>query len=235
MPSTDDSATPGPLLGAGRAADVYDIGGGRVLRRNRNGTSTELEAAVMRHVHAQGYPVPEVFDADGGDLVMERLDGPTMLDAFGSRPWGLRGWTRVLADLHLQLESLPLPAFDLPHRDGPAESLVHGDLHPDNVMLTERGPVVIDWPNSCVGPRGVDAANTWVLGATADIDGGRTAAALQRMARGYFIGRFVDHCGRERLRLHLGAAAAHKLLDPNVRPHEADAIRDLVARETDST
>ena len=28
---------PGPLIGAGRSADVYDIGDGRVLRRYRDG------------------------------------------------------------------------------------------------------------------------------------------------------------------------------------------------------
>jgi hypothetical protein len=39
---------PGPLIGAGRAADVYDIGGGRVLRRYRVPFDVEPEAAVMR-------------------------------------------------------------------------------------------------------------------------------------------------------------------------------------------
>ena len=32
-----DAPAPGPLIGTGRAADVYDIGGGRVLRRYRPG------------------------------------------------------------------------------------------------------------------------------------------------------------------------------------------------------
>ena len=228
----DDPQAPGPLLGQGRAADVFDLGNGRVLRRNRNSTPTELEAQVMRHVHVHGYPVPEVFDADGADLVMERLDGPTMLEAFGSRPWGIRGWTRLLADLHLRLEEVPVPDFALPRRVGAGEAIVHGDLHPDNVMLTDRGPVVIDWPNSMLGPKGVDAANTWLLIATADVEGG--SALLQTWGRNYFVRRFIDHCGRERVRKHLSAAADHKLLDRNVRPHEADAIRALVDREADS-
>ena len=78
-------ADPGPLLGKGRSADVYDIGGGRVLRRYRPGGGrrrqvVEREALVMRHLAAHGFPVPAVFDADGADLVMERLDGRTMLD-----------------------------------------------------------------------------------------------------------------------------------------------------------
>ncbi len=227
---TDAEDAAGPLIGRGRAADVYDLGGGRVLRRNRNGASTEREAAVMRHVAAHGYPVPEVFAAEGPDLVMTRLDGPTMLQAFGARPWRLRRWTRMLADLHLRLEEIPLPDIDLPARAGATETLTHGDLHPDNVILTAGGPVVIDWPNALVGPAGSDAANTWLLVATADVEGGLVSSALARAARGYFVRRFVDQCGRDRISPLLGAAAEHKLRDPNVRPHEADAMRALVAR-----
>ncbi len=32
-----ETELPGTLLGAGRNADVYDVGGGRVLRRYRDG------------------------------------------------------------------------------------------------------------------------------------------------------------------------------------------------------
>ena len=54
----------GTLVGTGRNADVYDIGGGRVLRRYRDGReerSVETEAQVMAHARARGVPVPEVF------------------------------------------------------------------------------------------------------------------------------------------------------------------------------
>ena len=60
------SDQPGPLLGTGRTADVFDVGGGRVLRRYRDGTDATHEAEVMQWVRAQGVPVPEVFEADGG-------------------------------------------------------------------------------------------------------------------------------------------------------------------------
>lgn len=71
---------PGPLVGAGRAADVYDIGGGRVLRRYRvppgrpagAAAVVQAEAAAMRYLDQSGFPVPAVYDADGPDLVMER-------------------------------------------------------------------------------------------------------------------------------------------------------------------
>ncbi|MEQ8842122.1 MAG: phosphotransferase [Acidimicrobiales bacterium] len=224
-------AAPGRLIGQGRAADVYDIGGGRVLRRNRNGASTELEARVMRHVHALGFPVPEVHDAADGDLVMERLDGPTMLGAFEAQPWRIRRFVDDLADLHLRLEGLALPDFPLPERPGPCDAILHGDLHPDNVILTERGPVVIDWPNAAIGPRGMDAATTWVLVASSELEGGRITRAVQSAGRAYFVRRFLARCDRPRLEPLLPAAAAHRLRDPNVRPQEAEAIHRLVERE----
>ena len=62
----------------------------------------------MRHLAAHGFPVPEVFDADGADLVMERLDGhddarPTS----SARPWRLGRHAELWADLHRRLADVP--------------------------------------------------------------------------------------------------------------------------------
>ncbi len=57
------AATPGRLIGSGRAADVYEIDARRVLRRYRVPFDVGTEAAVMAHLRSAGYPVPEVFDA----------------------------------------------------------------------------------------------------------------------------------------------------------------------------
>jgi streptomycin 6-kinase len=50
--------------------------------------------------------------------------------------------------------------------DGGSAGLVHGDLHPGNVLRTGRGPVAID-PRPCFGDRTFDAVD-WVL---VDADG----------------------------------------------------------------
>ena len=34
----------------------------------------------------------------------------------------------------------------------------HGDVHPENVMMTASGPVLLDWDMMCVGPPGWDHA-----------------------------------------------------------------------------
>src|SRR6266496_1810632 len=85
----------GPKLASGRDADVFDLGDGRVLRRYRASSTSpggkpktsEHEVAIMRFVREQGYPVPAVHAVNGIDMVMDRVDGRTMLKDLGSRPW----------------------------------------------------------------------------------------------------------------------------------------------------
>ena len=68
-------------LASGRDADVFALDDGRVLRRYRAGGDVAAEAAVMAYVADLGFPAPAVHEARGTDLVLERLDGPTMLAA----------------------------------------------------------------------------------------------------------------------------------------------------------
>ena len=44
---TDAAGPPGPLIGSGRAADVYALGDGKVLRRYRFARSCTAEAGLM--------------------------------------------------------------------------------------------------------------------------------------------------------------------------------------------
>lgn len=222
---------PGPLIGSGRAADVFDIGAGRVLRRNRDGSSTEREADVMRHLHARGFPVPEVFESDGPDLVLERVVAPTMLDAFARRPWRLRAWARQLASLHRHLEAVPVHDVDLPARFGEPEVIVHADFHPDNVMLADHGPVVIDWSNACLGARGTDVASTWIIVATSELDTTGATRVVQSAARSRFLKAFLADSDLERARRQLAVAGAHRLDDRNVRAGERADIRELLRAE----
>src|SRR5581483_2423667 len=64
------------VIGAGRASEILDVGDGRVLRR---GGRPAREALAMRHAAAHGYPVPAVLEVRDEGLVLEYLDGPTML------------------------------------------------------------------------------------------------------------------------------------------------------------
>jgi Ser/Thr protein kinase RdoA (MazF antagonist) len=147
----------GELLGSGRMADVYALDERRVLRRYRDGTDASGEAAVMAHVAAYGYPVPAVLPAPEGarrsDLVLRRLDGPTMLAAVLAGGLTAERAGEMLAGLLHALHRIPARRS----RD-PAVRVLHLDLHPENVLLTPDGPMVIDWANAVEGPPGFDWA-----------------------------------------------------------------------------
>ncbi len=67
----------------GRAADLFDLGDGTVLRRYRTARDSASEARLMQWLFEAGYPVPRVHRSNGPDLVMDRIDGPTMLEDLG--------------------------------------------------------------------------------------------------------------------------------------------------------
>ncbi|GAB3907149.1 phosphotransferase [Kibdelosporangium lantanae] len=138
------------LLATGRDADVFAYAPGRVLRRYRDGGDATREAAVMTYLADQGFPVPAVYQADGPDLVMERVDGPTLLAALTSGDVPMADGMLLLADLVNQLHATP-------------GHVLHMDLHPDNVILGPDGPVVIDWRNSREGDADLDTAMSALL------------------------------------------------------------------------
>jgi Ser/Thr protein kinase RdoA (MazF antagonist) len=221
-----DAASPGPLIGSGRAADVYALGDGRVLRRYKTAHSCAAEADLMRYLREAGYPVPEVFAVDGPDLVMQQLHGRDMLADLASRPWRAARHARTLARLHDRLHQIAAPA-GLSRPLGPGGQVLHLDLHPGNVMLTADGPFVIDWTNGCAGEAGADVAMAYLIMASSEIDG--LPWWLAPVARGLvhvFLSRFraAVHDDPEP---QLARAAGYRLHDPNVRPAEADRLRRL--------
>jgi tRNA A-37 threonylcarbamoyl transferase component Bud32 len=83
---------PGPLLASGRDGDIFEFGPGLVLRRAKNGRVIEGEARTITYAREHGYPVPEIHDvrAGGTEIVMERIEGPMMMDVMLKQPWLMR-------------------------------------------------------------------------------------------------------------------------------------------------
>ena len=148
----------------GRDADIYSIDDEWVLRRYRNGHPVRDEADFMRHVARYGYPVPAVRDVDGADMVIQRLDGPTLGDAGIAGDLSATEIGLIHADLHRRLQAIPAPSGT------PGRVVVHGDLHPLNVMATADGPVVIDWRNAEEGSAEFDVAMTAIIFAQVALD-----------------------------------------------------------------
>ena len=217
------------LIAHGRAADVYAHGDGYVLRRYRTVHSALHEAAIMQHVRAHGFPAPEVVEVAGGDMVMERVDGPTMLTDLGKRPWKLLEHARTLAGLFDKLHAIPVPDY-AEDRAGGGDVLVHLDLHPDNVMVTEGGPVVIDWSNAGRGDRFVELADLWIVMKNAQPPGGRFQRFVAEAGRGLFLRAFLSNFDRDPIRRALARAAEQRLRDRNMTEVERRRIERFVER-----
>ncbi len=223
---------PGPLIASGRDADIFACGPGLVLRRARTGRSLDREAQVMRLAHDAGYPVPRVHEIsdDGTDLVMDRVDGPTLLDDLAGHPWRVRRYADVLADLLDSLHGIAVgPDVSVsPAPTGAGPTLVHLDLHPLNVLISPTGPVVIDWANAALGEAAVDVAVTWMVVASAAIPGNPVARALAQLLQDRFVARLISHFDLDVVRAHLSVAADWKIADANLSDDERARIRDLV-------
>jgi aminoglycoside phosphotransferase (APT) family kinase protein len=217
-------------LAAGRSADVYDLGGGRIVRRYHNrARPAEGEAEVISWAGAHGVPVPEVFDVAGPDIVMEKVDGPTMLADLARRPWRLLRHAALLARLHQQVHAVPgLDRLRAPFGDGPA--LLHLDLHPANVLLSPRGPVVIDWEGAGRGPAEADLAVCWIIVAMSAVPGSAWQKAVGRAGQRLFANAVLRHSGLTVDAAWLADAGRFRLQDPHLYPSEADRIRRLLAK-----
>jgi len=221
---------PGKLLASGREADVFAVEEGWVLRRYRDHEGAELEAATIEHVRGHGFPAPAVREAAGRDIVMERIDGPSMLEAMLRRPWTARRHARLLAGLHRRLHAIPvLETLLAPFGQGSA--VLHMDLHPANVLLSTRGPVVIDWAAACRGRPEADVAQAWIIMATSIIPAGPWRRRLANSIRGVFVREFLQNFDRSAVSGVLPAVAARRMQDPHVLDVERESTRRLVARE----
>ena len=222
---------PGPLLGAGRSADVYALDGERVLRRFRFDIDLTAEARLMRYLHARGYPVPAVHDIDGRSMVLQRLTGRTMLEDGLAHPERLFRYARMLAGLHARLHEIPAPD-DLPGHgvNAQARRVLHLDLHPGNVLVTADGPYVIDWTIARAGDPAADVARTIVALRTGTVEAPTLwLRTWTRVLRPVFLRSFGSAAGLE-LAPHWRSEIEARIADPAVYDSERVRLRRWLAR-----
>ena len=222
---------PGRLIAKGRDGDIFEFGDGLVLRKTRDGRSIEHEARIMRYAADHGYPVPEVHDvrANGSEIIIQRIDGPLMMEPMAKRPWTIPRYASLLADLHDQLHEIPAPDWLGQSSDG-GDRLVHLDLHPLNVLLSAGGPVVIDWSNAARGEALSDVALTYVLLTCPRMPGPRLLQIAAQPARVGLARLFARRYRGPGLTERIAVAADLKTLDPHMMPDEIANLHRLAHR-----
>lgn len=122
-------------------------------------------------------------------IIYERIYGKTMLNHMMSAPWTIKKHTKMLAQLHQGIHKTDgntLPSLKKYLNDTVASSkvlnenrkseikailgrledgtsLCHFDFHPDQVIITNEGPYIIDWMTAFKGNPLADVARTSIL------------------------------------------------------------------------
>ncbi|GAB4580003.1 MAG: aminoglycoside phosphotransferase family protein [Anaerolineales bacterium] len=185
----------------------------------------EFRIAKIVHATGLNVPEPfDLLTVEGRQgIVYARIEGATMLTHIGKAPFNSLKYARTLAHLHADMHTKPgapsLPAITdrlrqkieavngappeirekvleklaaLPSDD----RLLHGDFHPDNVMLrpTPQGilPVIIDWPDASRGHPLADVARTSVLIRAGGLPRQPILRALIRLFRNTFHRIYLD-------------------------------------------
>jgi aminoglycoside phosphotransferase (APT) family kinase protein len=157
--------------------------------------------------------VGEIVDVDGRmGLVYERVDGSSLLDRLKKRPWTLSYTAKLLASLHARMHAVrDVPgvprqreelkwkieasgrlsprlrslALDRLGRLPDSDVLCHGDFHPGNILMTQSGPVLIDWIDATCGHPYADVARTLIIARFGVPRGGSVSQrVLRASARG---------------------------------------------------
>ncbi len=151
------------------------------------------EAQIGRAVHRADAPAPAVYDiidVDGSfGIQFQRIFGSSMADHIRAEPWKTFYFAQQLAGLHYkihQCSSDELPAqnerlsFVIERSSGrlgektkrileymdrlpTGTSICHGDLHFNNVIISDKGLVAVDWNSAYKGNPMGDVARTFLM------------------------------------------------------------------------
>lgn len=185
------------LLAQGGQADIYELDNDKVIRVLRNAEDEEYlktEMSVMRSLKEKAKAVPEVYEylkIEGRpSIIMERLNGDTMLADMRKKPFHILKQAQKLAELHMQVsdsaEGLGMVSINdradylIPKAEMLDQELkkfvlsilaemprgnhiCHGDFHPGNIIMDGSRYYVIDWFGATSGEKLSDIAHTYLL------------------------------------------------------------------------
>ncbi len=162
--------------------------------------------------------VGNVMEIDGRfGLIYERVDGISMFEVLPVKPWKLVSYARSLAELHTQMhrdaaiDGIPSQREHLEHKIHHAKglepelqeaaltalehmpvgtSLCHGDFHPGNVLIADKGLAIIDWVDATIGNPIADLARSSIilLGASQS----DTQSWIERIALDWFHSAYLN-------------------------------------------
>lgn len=256
-------------IAVGRTAEIFPFEDGKVLKLffpTIPQAWIEREVDIGRYIQGAQLPVPKVYErtkSDGREgVVYERIDGPSLLNEFATKPWKVAQYARLLAGLHAQVHAVTAPANletqrewargSIPETDKlpkdvrqkvlrlldsmPAGTrLCHGDFHPGNIIVTRRGPVIIDWMTASQGVACGDVARTAIILEAAQAPEGTPMRWLLEWFRKLFLATYVrtyfqlQPAEKSSFAAWRTIMAANFFVDVSL-PEEGSALMEIVER-----
>lgn len=153
----------------------------------------ENEYQVSINIHNQLKLTPKVYElieiGSRFGIIYERIYGKTMMKVIASNPWKVKKEAKRLAELHKSIQKevdFKLSTYKTRLKDNISNTqllkddvktrlyeyidelkdgsiLCHGDFHPDNVLITKDGEIIIDWMTATQGNPLTDIARTSIM------------------------------------------------------------------------
>lgn len=183
----------GELLGIGNTARVYRWGKTEVIKIFYDQSSAMNEAnnaEIISNLKLRSPNYGGLVEYEGKmSIVYERIDGPTMLWNIEPTAQSMSYHARLMANLQCeihQVEHKILPNLkpkitqqinhsqEISNHDKQmitnrlnslpdGNAICHYDFHPDNIIISPNGPIIIDWLNLLVGNQEADVTRTSMM------------------------------------------------------------------------
>lgn len=122
-------------------------------------------------------------------IIFEYIQGETMLKKIQKNPFFILTFSKILTDLHLYINSRSIKEIpslkeylieninktdllseekkqkiiEIVKSTDEDNKICHGDFHPDNILMSNNKPIIIDWLNCKKGNPKLDFARSYIL------------------------------------------------------------------------
>ena len=183
----------GELVGIGNTARVYRWGDTEVIKifYDQHWAMNEAKnAEIINNLELRSPLYSGLIEYEGKmGIVYERIDGPTMLWHIEPTQESISYNAKLMANLQYEIHNvenklIPNLKSEITNRvnhsleisnddkhiiidvlkslpDG--NTICHYDFHPDNIIISPKGPIIIDWMNLLVGNPEADVTRTSMM------------------------------------------------------------------------
>lgn len=218
--------TIGEWLGTGNTAKVYQWGRNEVIKLFYDRDSAQLEARnaeIIADLPVRSPRYGGLAEVEGQwGVIYERIHGPTLLRLIEPTRQSLDYHAKLMAELQaeihgVQTDHMPNLKRELAGKIKAASelsgtdketvlrlldalpegrTLCHYDFHPDNIILSPCGPIIIDWLNGTSGAAEADVARSAMMFRSHAVPPQAPGWLLHRESRLLFHDAYVAEYGR---------------------------------------